>query len=146
MDEMVSMSLRQIKNEIIKLQNQLDHWCTKKKINFSKTQPQSFQYDKIKVDTSHVNNDPLTLYMIKDEECDTRIMALYESLLSYQELYRREVERMLQYDEIPLICYLKEEQKWNWKMIDKIMHYAEGYSKTKYMRYKKDTKNEIDTI
>ena len=134
------LSLRQIKNEIIKLQNQLDHWCTKKKINFERTQPQSFQYDKVKVDTSHVNNDPLTLYMIKDEECDTKIMGLYESLLSYQELYRKEIERMIQYDDIPLICYLKEEQGWNWNMIDKLFWYSFGTSKVKYSRYKNTKK------
>ena len=132
------LSLRQIKNEIIKLQNQLDHWCTKKRINFEKTQPQSFQYDKIKVDTSHVNNDPLTLYMIKDEECDLKILGLYESLLSYQQLYEREIKRMIQYDEIPLICYLKEEQGWSWKMIDKLLYHAEDYSRTKYNRYKQN--------
>lgn len=135
------LSLRQIKNEIIKLQNQLDLWCNKKKINFQRTQPQSFKYDKVKVDTTHVNNDPLTLYMIKDEECDIKIMALYESLLSYQQLYRKEVERMIKFDEIPLICHLKEEQGWSWNMIDKLLCYSAGTSKVKYSRYKKTKKH-----
>lgn len=134
------MSLGQIKNEIIKLQNQLDFWCKKKKINFEKTQPKTFKLDKIMVDTSHVNNDPLTMYMIKDEECDLKIHSLYESLLSYQQLYRKEIERMCKYDDLTMIVYLKEEQKWSWSMIDKLLHYAEDSSRKKYDRYKKEQK------
>lgn len=131
------MSLRQIKNEILRLQNQLEFWCKKKRINFEKTQPKTFIIDKIMVDTSHVNNDPLTMYMIKDEECDIKIHALYESLLSYQELYRKEIERISKYDDLAMIVYLKEEQKWTWAKIDRMLNYASDSSKKKYFRYKK---------
>lgn len=137
MDQVVDshyMSLRQIKNEIVRLQNNLEYWCNKKKINYQKTQPQSFKYDKIKVDVSHVNNDPLTMYMVKDEECDDKIFSIYQSLLSYQQLYLKEIKRLTDIEPYKIKVYeLREDsefianhgRKRTWLEISEITNYSD---------------------
>ena len=52
---------------------------------------------------------------------------------------------MAEYDEISYIVYLREEEKKSWREIDKILHHGEGYSKLKYIRYKKDKKINVNS-
>lgn len=136
-DRVEHLSLREANNEIIKLENKIDLYLTKKKINYIKTQPGAIRYKD--VITSKTNNvfDKFTHYVIKDEELDETLFALTESLLAYQQFVVKEMKRMSQYDEISLICYLKEEENLPWKEIDKLLVYGEGYSRVKYNRYKK---------
>jgi len=51
---------------------------------------------------------------------------------------------MSKYDEISYIAYLKEEEGKSWREIDKILHHGEGYSKLKFMRYKKEQKDFLE--
>lgn len=132
------LTIKEAKNEIVKLENELDVYLTKKKINFLKTQPGSMNYKAIISDKSRNIFDKFLHYQIRDEECDVKIYSLHESILSYQQYVVKEMQRMSQYDEVGLICYLKEEEKYSWKKIDKILHHGEDYSRTKYKRYKQE--------
>ena len=88
------MSLKEIKNEIYKYQNQLRHWLEKKKINFEYTQPKGMRYKDIQVQSSIKEFDPFGTYMIKDEECDKKIYEYQAKISSYQTLLANEILRM----------------------------------------------------
>lgn len=135
------LTIREAKNEVIHLENELEVYLTKKRVNFLKTQPGTVNYKDII--TSKTNNifDKYTHYVIKDEEIDTKIFGIQESIASYMQFIVNEMKRMSKYDEIGLICYLREEERQNWKYIDKVLHRSDGYSKVKYMRYKRKNEN-----
>ncbi len=130
------MTLKEIKNHITKLQNNLNFYMKKKQINFEKTQPSSIKLKDLVVDGGFKNWDPFISYMIKDEECDKEIYSIQKELLAYQELLVDEIIRMKKSDDIPLIVFLKEEEKMSWKQIDKYLNYGYDYSRTKYKRFK----------
>ena len=134
------MTLKECKNEIQRLQNNLRFYLNKKKINFEKTQPSSIKLKEITVDGGFKDWDPFMSYMIKDEECDKEIYILQKELNNYQTWFTNEMLRMQQYENLPLIIYLKEEEKMNWKKIDKLLNYGNDYSRLKYNRYKKNSK------
>ena len=131
------MTLKECKNEIQRLQNNLRFYLNKKKINFEKTQPSSIKLKEITVDGGFKDWDPFMSYMIKDEECDKEIYLLQKELNNYRTRFTNEMLRMLRYDDLPLIVYLKEEENKNWKDIDNLLHYAEGTTKKSYFRSKK---------
>lgn len=131
------LTIREAKNEIKKAENELDLYLTKKKINFNKTQPGAITLKDIMVDSSKNVFDKFTHYVIKDEEVDSKIYGLQETINAYQKYIIEEMKRMSECDEIGLICYLKEEEHKSWKEIDKYLHRGEDYSRTKYKRYKK---------
>ena len=79
--------------------------------------------------------------MIKDEECDDKIYALKDSILAYEKYLNNELNRMREYDDVSLIVYLKEEEQWSWREIDKFLNLGDDYSRTKYRRYKKESEN-----
>lgn len=134
------MSLKQIKNEIEKYNNFLKLWCEKKKINFEYTQPKGMKYEDILVQSSIKNFDPFTTYMIKDEECDEKIYKYQAIISNLYNLLANEILRMKKYEDVDLIVYYKEDMKYSWAKIDRMLHYADGTSKKKYFRYKKDKK------
>lgn len=134
------LTIREVKNEIKKLENELNIYMTKKNINLLKIQPRAMQIKDIVVDSSHTNFDPFLNYIYKDEECDIEIYGLLVSIYSYKAYIAKELKRMSEYDEISYIAYLREEEKKSWREIDRILHHGEGYSKLKYIRYKKDKK------
>lgn len=143
------LTIKEAKYEIKKLENQLDLYLTKKEINKLKIQPKAIQIKDIVVDSSHVNFDKYLDYVIKDEEIDTTLYELLSSILSYKQYIAKEIISMSKYDEIGYIAYLKEEEGKSWREIDKILHHGEGYSKLKFMRYKKEknkSSSAIDTV
>ena len=131
------MTLKECKNEIQRLQNNLRFYLNKKKINFEKTQPSSIKLKEITVDGGFKDWDPFMSYMIKDEECDKEIYILQKELNNYQTWFTNEMLRMLKYEDLPLIVYLKEEENKSWREIDNFLHYAEGTTKKRYFRSKK---------
>ena len=140
------LTIREAKNEIKKLEHELDVYATKKNINFLKTQPGAMKLQDIVVDSSHMNFDSFLNYAIRDEEYDTKIYGLLASIFSYQQYIAKELKRMSEYDEIGYITYLREEERKNWKEIDKLLHRGDDYSRTKYKRYKKENKNIINDV
>ena len=57
------LTIKEAKNEIKRLENELDIYLTQKNINFLKTQPKAMQIKDLVVDSSHVNLDTLKRYM-----------------------------------------------------------------------------------
>ena len=135
------LTIKEVKNEIRKLENELDIYATKKQINFLKTQPGAVKLKDVIVDSSHTNLDIFLDYLVRDEENDSKIYSLLTSIYSYKAYIAKEIERMSKYDEIAYIEYLKYEEKKSWRQIDRILCHGEGYSKTKYLRYKKRVVN-----
>ena len=135
------LTIKEAKNEIKKLEHELDVYATQRNINFLKTQPSAIKIKDIVVDSSHVNIDTFLNYIVKDEEYDTKIYGLIASIYSYKAYIAKEIQRMSQYDEINYIRYLKYEEKKSWREIDKILNRGYDYSRTKYKRYKNNNVN-----
>lgn len=131
------LSIREAKNELWKLENELGLYLNHKKINFIKTQASSVTYKDIIISKTHNVFDNFLHYVIKDDELDDKIYSLQESIIQYQKYIVEEMRRMSKYDEVGLICYLREEEHRSWKYIDKILNRSYDYSKVKYSRYKK---------
>ena len=110
------LTIRQAKNEIKKLENNLDLYLTKKKINFEKTQPAS---NEIKSVVTSKGN-----YVIKDEELDSTIYSIQESILAYQQFIVKEMKRISEAKGSELITYLRDEENLSWNEIKDIVHYS----------------------
>lgn len=137
------LTIKQAKNEIRQLENELDLYATKKKINFEKTQPSAIKIKEIVVDSSHTNIDSFLNYVLRDEEYDTKIYSLIANIYAYKRYIAEELKRISQYDEISYIEYLKYEENKSWREIDQILHHGDDYSRVKYYRYKKNKKSVV---
>ena len=94
------LTVREAKNEVKRLEHELDVYATKKNINLLKTQPKAMQIRDIVVDSSHTNFDSFLNYTIKDEEYDVKIYGLLASIYSYKSYIAKEIQRLAQFDEI----------------------------------------------
>lgn len=145
------MEIRDAKNRIIKIENDLVYLKEKKIINFEKTQPSSPKLkDIVEGKTnSKVVNDKYTHFIIKDDDLDNEIMALEKEKNSLDRFILNEIERLKKYDEIMLIKYYRDEGL-SWKQIDKLLYKASGYSRLKLYRAEKKEKlnngNTFDTL
>lgn len=139
------LTIKEIKNEIKKIENELDLYLTKRNLNYLKTQPGAMQIRDVVVDSSHVNYDSFLNYAVKDEEYDTKIYSLIYSLYSYKAYLAKEIQRLSKYDEIGYITYLREEEHKSWYDIDKTLNHSPGYSKLKFNRFKKQKKRRVNS-
>lgn len=142
---MEHLTIKEAKNEVKRLEHELDLYATKKNINLLKVQPKAMQIKDIVVDSSHTNFDSFLNYVSKDEEYDVKIYGLLASIYSYKSYIAKEIQRLCEYDEIGYIRYLREDERKSWREIDKILHHGENYSKVKYSRYKNAKINNVNS-
>ena len=140
-----NLTISKAKNEILKLEHQLDVLATKKNINFLKTQPGAIKLKELVVDSSHTNYDSFLNYVQRSETIDNEIYAILASIYSYKTFIAKELQRLSKYDEIGYIIYLREEERKSWREIDRILHHGENYSKVKYSRYKSNQKKHVNS-
>lgn len=117
------LTIREARNEIKQLENELDLYLTKKKINFQKTQPGAIRYKDIVSKTSAIF-DKFSHYLIKDNEYDTRIYAIQESINAYQDYIVKEMKRISENGGSELIVFLRDELKMKWDKIAKETNYS----------------------
>jgi hypothetical protein len=139
-NEIQTMSLKDIKNEITKLNNQLLTYLNLKQISFETVTGTTSRMKDILVSKTDFVFDKFTHYLIKDEKYDNKIYSLQQSIAEYEKLLFREMERYRKYDDLSLIIYLRDEEKWSWKKIDRILNYSDDVSRVKYSRYKNEKK------
>lgn len=130
------MTLKEIKNQILKKKNKLEFKLKQKQINYNKTQNITSKIKEIVVFNGFKQFDAFTSYMIKDEDLDNEIYSLQEEILNLQLLLIKEIKRMKEYDQLPLIIYLREEEDWSWKDIDKFFVVSDDVSRVRYSRFK----------
>ena len=131
------MNILKAKNEIDKLQDTLELYLQKKKINFIKSQPGSpFMKDIItgKNDGKAIF-DKLAHYIIKDEELDSEIYSLQESINAYENYIIKEMKRISKYGGSELVRYYRDVEKKKWDEISKLTHYS---SRQCHRLYEKD--------
>lgn len=128
------LTIKEARNEIEKLENELDVYLTKKKINYVKTQPGSSKFKDVVTIKTNAIFDKFSHYIIKDEELDTKIYSLQESILSYQEYILKEMQRISNIEPYKLKIYeLREDmdfiRKYNrkryWIEIAETLNYSE---------------------
>lgn len=131
------MNILKAKNEIDKLQDTLELYLQKKKINFIKSQPGS----PIMKDIITGKNDGKAIfdkfahYIIKDEELDTEIYTLQESINAYENYIIKEMKRISKYGGSELVRYYRDVEKKKWDEISKLTHYS---SRQCHRLYEKD--------
>ena len=131
------MNILKAKNEIDKLQDTLELYLQKKKINFIKSQPGS----PIMKDIITGKNDGKAIfdkfahYIIKDEELDTEIYALQENINAYENYIIKEMKRISKYGGSELVRYYRDVEKKKWDEISKLTHYS---SRQCHRLYEKD--------
>ena len=128
------LTIKEARNEIEKLENELDVYLTKKKINYVKTQPGSSKFKDVVTSRTNAIFDKFSHYIIKDEELDTKIYSLQESILSYQKYILKEMQRISNIEPYKLKVYeLREDmefiRKYNrkryWIEIAETLNYSE---------------------
>lgn len=131
------MNILKAKNEIDKLQDTLELYLQKKKINFIKSQPGS----PIMKDIITGKNDGKAIfdkfahYIIKDEELDSEIYSLQESINAYENYIIKEMKRISKYGRSELVRYYRDVEKKKWDEISKLTHYS---SRQCHRLYEKD--------
>ena len=131
------MNILKAKNEIDKLQDTLELYLQKKKINFIKSQPGS----PIMKDIITGKNDGKAIfdkfahYIIKDEELDSEIYSLQESINAYENYIIKEMKRISKYGGSELVRYYRDVEKKKWDEIPKLTHYS---SRQCHRLYEKD--------
>lgn len=134
------LSIEEAKNEIKKLENELDLYLTKKKINYQKTQPASIKIKDIVISSKNIF-DKFSHYVIKDEELDIKIYSLQEAILSYQEYILKEMKRISELEPYKLRVYeLREDvdfirthgRKRTWLEIAELTNYSDRQAKRIY--------------
>ncbi len=107
------LTIREAKKILRDLNDELDLELTNKKITLYKTQPQSVKLKDIIVDSSHASFDKFSHYVIKNEELDTKIIALLQSINSYEALIIKRIRSiaLANKDEAKVII-LREDEKY----------------------------------
>lgn len=131
------LTIREAKNEIKKLKNELELYLDKKKINFLKTQPGAIQYKDVMVSSSNMF-DKLTHYKIRDEECDVKILSLEDSINAYEKYIINQKKELckLSEDKFKVITLRDDDeyiQKYGrprtWELISEITGFSVRQSK-----------------
>ena len=134
--EEVHLTIKQAKNELEKLNNDLELYLNKKRINYLKTQPGALKYKEI-LSNTNVILDKFTHYLIKDEECDNKIYTLQDSINLYQQFIVAEMKRISKSSGSELIVFLRDELNLKWKEIAKIVNYSLRQCHNIYSKAKK---------
>ena len=131
------MNILKGKNEIDKLQDTLELYLQKKKINFIKSQPGSPIMKDIITGKSDGKAifDKFAHYIIKDEELDSEIYSLQESINAYENYIIKEMKRISKYGGSELVRYYRDVEKKKWDEISKLTHYS---SRQCHRLYEKD--------
>ena len=133
------LTIEGAKREIDKLNNELELYLEKKKINFERTQTSSPKLKDIipgKIDSIPIF-DKYTHYLIKDEECDNKIYQLLDSINAYEKFIIKETKRLSEVEPIKLKIYLLKQEGRTFEQIGEML----GYSKRQVIRIYKELIN-----
>lgn len=117
------MTIREAKNDLERINNELELYLEKKQINFEKTQPQASKFKDVILPTGFVNNKFLH-YVIKDENLDSKIIALQKEKNAIENFIINEMERILKNKGNEYIVYLRDEMKLSWDKICRRTDYS----------------------
>jgi cell division protein FtsB len=110
-EELLNMSITQIKSKIEELENNLNYLLEKKQQAFSMTQPKASQLKEVRV-VGGTRENLYDKYVIKNEKLDPAINFVQEEIKLLEDYLNRELERINKYDEWEQkVIYLKEEGK-----------------------------------
>ena len=131
---MEHLTITQARNEIKKLEDRLELYLTKKKINFERTQPSSPKLRDIIPGKSNSPDvfDKFTHYVIKDEELDQTIYLIQEEINAYEKYIINEMKRISESSKEEKIIYYRDEENKSWEEIAKIVHYSVRQCQRKY--------------
>lgn len=129
------MTIGEAKNDLKRINNELELYLTKKQINFEKTQPQASKFKDVILSKGFVN-DKFLHYVIKDENLDSKIISLQKEILAIQTYIVNEIERISKIKGSEFIVYLKDEEKESWEHIAKETSYCSKQCQRLYNKAK----------
>ena len=127
--------LKEIRNNVIKLQNRLMYLLNQKQINFERTQPHGVNIKDTLISSTNNFVDTFALYMIKDEKLDAEIQDVRDSYYNWLDYYNKEIKRLSNYDDVLMIEILRNELRWKWEQIDSYLNYGTDVSRKKYEKH-----------
>lgn len=118
------LSIRDINNNIIKLENQLQYWVDIKFKAFERTQPQSLDLLKDKTGGGIAENKTDT-YLIICEDADYYISNLENEIIRLTKYVENELRRLETYNPLlKKIIELRDEKDMKWEDIANYVHYS----------------------
>lgn len=117
------MTIREAKNDLERINNELELYLEKKQINFERTQPQASKFKDVILSTGFVN-DKFLHYVIKDENLDSKIIALQKEKNAIENFIIKEMERILKNKGNEYIVYLRDDLKFPWNKICRYTNYS----------------------
>ena len=117
------MTIREAKNDLKRINNELELYLEKKQINFEKTQPQASKFKDIITSGGFVN-DKFLHYVIKDENLDSKIIALQKEANAIELFIIKEIERILKNKGDGYIVFLRDEKKLPWDNVARDAKYS----------------------
>ena len=123
MEIMDHLTIDKAKNEIERLNNELNVYLEKKQINFINTQPKATELKDIVVSERFVN-DKYIHYVIKDEKLDEKIYTIQKEINSLEKYIINEMERISKNSKSDLIRFYRDFRKYRWEKIAQLTHYS----------------------
>ena len=134
-EDLVNMSITQIKSKIEELNNNLDYLLEKKEQAFLMTQPKATQLKEVSV-LGGKRESVYDKYVIKNEKLDPAIEFIQEEIRLLEDYLNRELERINKYDEWKQkVIYLRESGK-TWLYIACNTPFSEKTCRRIYRAYK----------
>ena len=134
-DELLNMSITQIKSKIEELNNNLNYLLEKKEQAFLMTQPKATQLKEVSV-LGGKRESIYDKYVIKNEKLDPAIEFVQEEIKLLEDYLNRELERINKYDEWKQkVIYLRESGK-TWLYIACNTPFSEKTCRRIYRAYK----------
>ena len=134
--DIASMTIRDIDNEIKRLENQRDYYVDKKQKAVDKTQPQAVNYDKVNVNGGK-REDKFISYLIECEDYDCFIDNIQDEIFRLTRFVDKELKRIGEYDPLMQdIIKAKEQLSLTWENVSLSVGYSVSQCRRIYKKYK----------
>lgn len=130
------LTLEEILKEMKKLKYEI--YCVSDKYVMSQIHLKGITWKDIVTKGGRIS-DKMSNSLIKKEELGKQIVSKVDSYNSYRNLAIDKINEMIENkSESDIIIFLKEEMKWNWKDIARIMNYSISTCKRRFREKKND--------
>lgn len=118
-----NMSIKDISNQIRKLENELEYYVNQKSVAFQNTQPNCADPNKVNVQGGHKSN-MMDDYVISIEKLDNKIRCTKTQIKFLTNYINKELKRIDEYEPLKAkIVKLREENK-RWCDVSRITMYS----------------------
>lgn len=134
------MTIKEAKNKLEKVDNQIEYWLKEKELELGNVLPQA-----VNTTTERVNDgkrvDKFVAYAValEDKEIDLNLDKLYAKKRNLEDFIEKELRRLKKYREVEqLIVYYKEQclENYTWNQIAQKVFYSKEQCQRIYKKWK----------